>query len=134
MARAAKGDRVAVLSLVKADKLFVHDRCCAPTIRKAELHNDQGFISQLTRAMEYEPTIRRREALQIYYHILFLLEASSVSLPTLNELWSMLDPYGREYDSLSAFEKDFQRRRQDFTRMLKQADEELSHKTDASHF
>jgi hypothetical protein len=124
IARAAKGDRLAVLSLVKTDKLFLHDRCCAPTIRSAEFRDDQAFIMQLKRAMEYQPTLRRRDALQVYYYILLLLESWNFPLPTLNELWSTLDPRRREYDSLSAFEKDFQRRRRDFTRMFKKADEE----------
>src|SRR5262249_52593226 len=105
---------------------FLHDCCCAPTIRTAELHDDQAFIMQLTSAIEYQPTLRRRDALQVYYYILLLLESWGVSLPTLNELWSTLDPYRREYKSLSAFEKDFQRRRRDFNKMLKEADEELA--------
>jgi hypothetical protein len=41
-------------------------------------------------------------------------------------LRSTLDPRGSEYESLSAFEKDFQRRRRDFTKMFKEADEEVS--------
>jgi hypothetical protein len=49
IARAAKGDRLAVLSLVKTDKLFLHDRCCAPTIRSAGLRDDRGFMMQLKR-------------------------------------------------------------------------------------
>ena len=125
IARAAKGDRVAVLSLVKTDKLFLHDRCCAPTIRNAELRDDHTFIMQLKRAMEYEPTLRSRDALRVYYYILLLLESWGFPLPTLNELWSTLDPRGKEYESLSAFEKDFQRRRRDFIRMFREADEEV---------
>jgi len=114
IARAAKGDRLAVLSLVKTDKLFLHDRCCAPTIRSAELRDDRAFMMQLKRAMEYQSTLRRRDALQVYYYILLLLESWGFPLPTLNELWSTLDPQRTEYKSLSAFEKDCQRRRRDF--------------------
>jgi hypothetical protein len=110
--------------LVRADKLFLQDCCCAATIRKAELQDDQGFTKQLTKALEYQPTLRRRGVFRVYYYILFLLEASGVLLPSLNELWSTLDPHGREYDSLSAFEKDFQRRRRDFGRMFAFADAE----------
>ncbi|HWX94051.1 MAG TPA: hypothetical protein VNY29_15595 [Terriglobales bacterium] len=123
--RAEKGDRAAILSLVKADKLFAHDSCCAVTIKKAELQDDQGFIGQLTRALEYQPTVRRRDILQVYYKILFLLAESGVSLPTLYELCSALDPHGMEYESLSAFEKDFQRRRRDFIAMVRKVDEEV---------
>ena len=122
--RALKGDREAVLKLVKADKLFLQDSSCAATIKKAELQGDRGFEKQLAKAIEYQPTIRRREILQLYFQILFLLEGQAVQLPTLNELWSTLDPHGKEYDSLSAFERDFQRRRQDFNKIFKEADEE----------
>ena len=123
--RAVKGDREAVLKLVKADKLFLQDSCCAATIRKAELQGDRGFEKQLAKALECQPTVRRREILQFYFQILFLLEGRAVQLPTLNELWITLDPFGREYESLSAFERDFQRRRQDFARMFREADEEV---------
>ncbi len=37
-----------------------------------------------------------------------------ISTARMEELWNTLDPFGREYDSLSAFERDFQRRRQAF--------------------
>ena len=40
-------------------------------------------------------------------------------LPIGYKLWRILDPRGREYDSLDAFERDFQRRRKAFERMLK---------------
>jgi hypothetical protein len=112
ISRAAKGDRAAVLSLVKIDQLFLQSSCCAETIRKATLQNDYDFIRKLTKALDYEPKLSRRDAFHVYYYILLLLENWGVFLPTLHELWITLDPYGREYDSLSAFEKDFQRRRQ----------------------
>lgn len=123
--RALKGDRLAVLALVKVDKLFMHDGCCLGVIRKAELQEDQKFLEQLQRALDYQARLDSRQAWHVYYYILFLLELWGVSLPSQPELWSTLDPLGREYDSLSAFEKDFQRRRLDFTRMLMTADTEV---------
>jgi hypothetical protein len=121
VARAAKGDREAVLSLIKVDKLFLQDSCCAGTIRKATLQGDQDFIRRLRNALEYKPRLRRRDAFHVYCYTLLLLESWGVVLPTLNELWSTLDPCGIEYDSLSAFERDFQRRRRDFTKMFTEA-------------
>jgi hypothetical protein len=123
--RAAKGDRQAVLSLVEADKLFLQDSNCVGTIRKGMFQDDYEFIGQLTKALEHQPKITRRDAFHVYCYILLLLESRGVHLPSLNELWGTLDPYGTEYDTLSAFEKDFQRRRQDFARMFREADEEV---------
>src|SRR5207244_4222693 len=44
MSRASKGDRLSILDLLKADKMFMHDRCCAATIRNAELQEDWKFL------------------------------------------------------------------------------------------
>jgi hypothetical protein len=126
ISRATKGDRRAVLDLIKADKLFLHDRCCTGVIRSAELHDDRTFMDQLKRALAYEPRLHRRDAQHIYYYVLCLLERWGFVLPSLNELCSMLDPYAREYGSLAAFEKDFQRRRQDLATILAQAEQEVS--------
>jgi hypothetical protein len=49
-----------------------------------------------------------------------------ILLPPLEELWNTIDPLGREYDSLAAFERDFQRRRQDFAQMISAANTEIS--------
>jgi len=71
--------------------------------------------------MEYRPKLSGRMVHHIYFYVLFLLEELGVQLPTMHELWQVLDPHGREYDSLSAFERDFQRRREAFTQMLSHA-------------
>ena len=126
IARASKGDRRAVLDLVKVDNLFLHDCCCTATIRTAELQDDQNFLEQIARALEYEPKLRRRDVQHIYCYILCLLEEFGVTLPTMNELWSTLDPSATQYPTLSAFEKDFQRRRQDFVEMVKAAEAEVA--------
>ena len=123
--RASKGDRRAVLDLVRTDSLFVHDQCCIGTIRRAELQDDHRFLAQLQRAMGHRAKLHRRNVLHVYYYIFALFELWGVSLPTLEELWNTLDPLGREYDSLSAFERDFQRRRQVFNRMLAVAEAEV---------
>jgi hypothetical protein len=39
-------------------------------------------------------------------------------------LWRILDPQGRQYRSLSAFERDFQRRRKAFERIIIDIDAE----------
>lgn len=39
-------------------------------------------------------------------------------LPAGHKLWRILDLRAREYDSIDAFERDFQRRRKAFERML----------------
>jgi hypothetical protein len=41
-----------------------------------------------------------------------------LTLPSLHELHRLLDPNGRQYDTLQAFEKDFQRRRTRFYQAL----------------
>ncbi len=116
--RAAKGDRQSTLDLIKIDKLFLHDNCTERVIKDAELMNDHSFLQQLARAQNYQPKLRGRDIQHLYFYLLFLLEELGNSLPTGYELWRILDPRAREYDSLDAFERDFQRRRKDFEQML----------------
>jgi hypothetical protein len=123
--RASKGDRQAALDLVKVDNLFLHDRCTEKVIREAELRNDRLFMEQLTRAQTYQPNLRGRTVHHLYFYLVFMLEDLGTQLPTEQELWRILDPHGREYTSLSAFERDFQRRREAFTRMLSDADSQI---------
>jgi len=118
IARAAKGDRQAALDLIKVDKLFLHDRCTGNLIKKAELQNDHAFMKQLARAQIFVPKLSTREMQRLYFYQLFLTEQAGIQLPTQHELWRILDPRGRQYRSLSAFERDFQRRRKAFERML----------------
>jgi hypothetical protein len=119
IARASKGDQRAVLDLIKVDKLFLHDSCTEKTIRDAELRNDYPFLQQLARAQTYQPRLRVREVQHLYFYLLFFLEQEGkMRLPAGHKLWRILDPRAREYDSLDAFERDFQRRRKAFARML----------------
>jgi hypothetical protein len=122
IARATRGDRRAALDLIKIDKLFLHDSCTQHLIKKAELQNDHAFMKQLARAQTYETRLSVREMQRLYFYQLFLMEQRGISLPTQHELWRVLDPQGRQYRSLSAFEKDFQRRRKAFEWMLNDID------------
>jgi hypothetical protein len=123
--RASKGDRRAVLDLVEIDGLFMHDSCCSEVIRRAELQEDQEFIEQLKKAVGKQPSLRSRDIKHVYYYILFLFEAFGSRLPRREDLWNAIDPLGAEYESLSAFEKDFQRSRQVFKNMLAAAEAEI---------
>jgi hypothetical protein len=119
IARASKGDRQATLDLIKVDKLFLHDSCTEKVIRDAELRNDHSFLQQLARAQTYRPKLRVREIQHLYFYSLFLLEQEgNMRLPVGHKLLRVLDPHAREYDSLDAFERDFQRRRKAFEKML----------------
>jgi hypothetical protein len=117
--RASKGDRRATLDLIKVDKLFLHDGCTENVIKCAELMNDHSFLEQLARAQNYQPKLRVREIQHLYFYLLFLLERmENTRLPKGYELWRILDPRAREYDSLDAFERDFQRRRRGFEQII----------------
>ena len=115
---ASNGDRRAVLDLIKVDKMFVNDWCCKETIRRAGLQDDIEFIAQVQRALEYKRKMGRREIFHVYLFHLFLFESFGIKASPLNELWPRLDPLGREYGSLDAFEKDVQRRRDNFNHIV----------------
>ena len=116
--RASNGDRRAVLDLIKVDKMFVNDWCCKETIRRAGLQDDIEFMAQVQRALEYKRKIGRREIFHVYLFHLFLFEIFGLKVSPVNELWRRLDPLGREYGSLEAFEKDVQRRRENFSHIV----------------
>ena len=119
IARAFRGDRRATLDLIQVDHMFLNDRCCKETIRKAALQDDADFMAQVQRALKYKRRVHRRELLHFYLFNLFLFEQLGIALPPINELWQRLDPFGREYKTLQAFEKDVQRRRDDFEQIVK---------------
>ena len=121
ISRASKGDRRAVLDLIKMDKMFLSDESCRATIRKAGLNDDTRFLGQLQRASKYRHRAHRRDLLRLYIFALIACEQFGVPIPHLSELWAKLDPLGREYESLAAFEKDFQRRRRELENMVKEA-------------
>jgi hypothetical protein len=117
IARASRGDRRAVLDLIKIDPLFMNDVCCSDVIKRAALQEDGQFLQQIKRAIGYQPKLHSRDIKHVYYYILFTLENLGFRLPALEELWNTIDPRGGEYDKLLAFERDFQRQRQAFLRM-----------------
>jgi hypothetical protein len=125
IARALKGDQEAVLDLVKADKLFLPDRCTQNVIRDAGLRNDQQFIGRLAGAQKYQPRLRRRDLIHIYFNLLFVLELAGQPLPRMDELQRLVDPEGREFGGVYAFEKDLQRQRELWTKMWTEALSEL---------
>jgi len=126
IARASKGQRQAVLDLVKADRMFLHDPCTEAVITQAEMLNDYNFLDQLTRAQEYRFKPKMRGLHHLYFHLIFMIGHFGAPLPkTRLELLRILDPHGKEYKSLESFERDFQRQREDFWQMLADAEREL---------
>lgn len=133
IARASKGQRQAVLDLVKVDRMFLHDPCTEAVITQAEMLNDHNFLEQLTRAQEYRYKPKVRVLHHLYFHLMFMIEGSGSPLPkTALELLRILDPHEKEYKSLESFERDFQRRREDFCQMLDDAERELRGDEDSS--
>jgi hypothetical protein len=125
IARAWKGDKEAVLDLVRIDKLFLQDRCAQEVIRNAALRNDQQFMDQLAKAQKYQPRLHRRDLLHLYFAVLFILEELGHPLPRIDELQRLLDPPATLFKGLYAFEKDLQRRRKRFTKMFAEAHAEF---------
>jgi hypothetical protein len=126
IARASKGQRQAVLELVKVDRMFLHDPCTEAVITQAEMLNDHNFLEQLTRAQQYPFKPNLRALHHLYLHLMFMIEHFGVPLPrTRRELLRILDPHAKEYKSLESFERDFQRQREDFWRILADAEAEL---------
>jgi hypothetical protein len=117
IARALKGDHEAVLDLVKADKLFLTDRCTQKVIRDAGLRSDRQFMGRLASVQKYQPRLRRRDLIHIYFNLLFILELAGQQLPKFDELQRLIDPEGREFEGFYAFERDFQRQRELWTQM-----------------
>jgi hypothetical protein len=125
IAQAAKGQRQAVLDLVKVDRMFLHDPCTDAVIRQAEMLNERYFLDQLTRAQEYRFKPKMRALHHLYLHLLFMIERFGVPVPPMHELWRILDPHAREYKSLQSLERDVERRRIDFDQMVADAEKEL---------
>ncbi len=125
IARAWRGEKKAVLDLVKVDKLFLQDPCTQNVIRQAALQNDQEFLVQLANAQKYQPALRSRDLFHLYFYVLFFWEGLGQSIPRINELQRLLDPRGTKYEGPYAFERDLQRRRSEFWEMLSDGDSEL---------
>ena len=126
IARAWRGERNAVLDLVKVDKLFLQDPCTQSVIRQASLQNDREFLGQLANAQRYQPVLRTRDLFHIYFYVLFLWEELGQALPRMDELQRLLDPRGTKFVGVYAFERDLQRCRAQFQEMLANGEAELS--------
>jgi hypothetical protein len=126
IARAFKGDRQAVLDLVKVDRLFLHDACTKSVVKNAEMLNDQNFLDQIVRAQKYAFRPTSRHIHHLYFQLLFIVENCGLPLPTLGELSRIIDRQGREYESLASFERDFQRQRDLFKQLLRDVHTELN--------
>jgi len=125
IAKAWNGDKAAVLALIRADKLFLLDRCTQAVIRDAGLENDQPFMNELARAQQYQLRLRRRDLLHIYFDLLFLLEELGQALPRRDELQRLLDPHGTVFRGSYAFERDLQRQRENFMKLIEEASTQL---------
>jgi hypothetical protein len=125
IARAWRGERKAVLDLVKVDKLFLQDPCTQSVIKQAALQHDQEFLVQLAKAQKYQPALRSRDLFHLYFYVLFFCEELGQSLPRIDELQRLLDPRGTKFEGPYAFERDLQRRRVQFREMLTNGESEL---------
>src|SRR5271167_5074704 len=76
-------------------------------------------------AQKYQPRLRRRDLIHIYFSLLFLLEWAGQPLSRLDELQRLVDPEGREFGGVYAFERDLQRQRELWTQMWTEALSEL---------
>lgn len=108
--QAHEGDRNAVLTLIKLDKLFCQDSCTKNVLQKALLGGDKLFVDQVARAQLFKPNFSRRDACEIY---MILLAGLRVKLPPLHELRPILDPDGTAFPGDYAFEKCFERLKKD---------------------
>jgi len=106
--RARMGDRRAVLELIKLDKLFSQDSCTQSVLRKALLSSDKSFNDQVARAQLFNPSFSRRHACEVYMVFLAVLR---INLPPLHKVRAIIDPDGKEFLGLYAFEKCFERRK-----------------------
>jgi hypothetical protein len=112
--QAQEGNREAVLKLIKLDKLFLTDSCTAQVIRRAELQNDRIFLGQLARAVTYKPKTNWRQGCRLYIYMFCMLR---VEMPSLTALWHRVDPDGKHFASIDAFEKFVERSRKEFDRI-----------------
>jgi hypothetical protein len=80
-------------------------------IRRAELQNDRIFFGRLTRAVTYKPKTNWRQGCRLYIYVFCML---GVEMPSLTALWLRVDPDGKHFASIGAFEKFVERSRKEF--------------------
>jgi hypothetical protein len=112
--QARRGNREAVLKLIKLDKLFLTDSCTAQVIRRAELQNDRIFLGQLARAVTYKPKTNWRQGCRLYIYMFCML---GVEMPSSTTLLHRVDPDGKHFASSGAFERFVERTRKEFDRI-----------------
>ena len=83
------------------------------------------MISSLSTLWRARKNISRRDLQHIYFDLLFLLEALGQALPRTDELQRLLDPQGVIFEGVYAFERDLQRQREHFIKMIAEAHAEL---------
>jgi hypothetical protein len=114
IAEARRGNKEAVLRLIKVDKLFLTDSCAANVIRRAELQNDRRFLAQVARSVRYRVRANWRQGCRLYLYALISL---GFPMPNLVKLRLRLDPEGTRFRGEYAFEKFLERTRKEFARM-----------------
>lgn len=120
--RAREGDRSALLGLVKIDKLFLHDSCTRSVITEAERCQDSAFLKQLAGAIRYKPRGGPRVVFRCLLYIFFELE---IELPKYSEFQGWLDPEGKIFRGIYAFEKFVRDCRKEFN-SLKERDSDTN--------
>jgi hypothetical protein len=118
IAQARKGDRQAVLNLVKIDKLFLNDSCTAQVIRQTGLEKDRLYLEQLARAIKYRykysPKTRWRQGCRFYLYLLFSLDPE---LQATARVHHRIDPGGTRFKTFEAFQRYFERAKNDFDQL-----------------
>jgi hypothetical protein len=109
--RARAGDRGAALDLVRIDKAFLHDACTTDVFKSAERDNDSRYRAQLETALKYKPSATEKQFCQL---VIYLLLSLGHQLPDTRTLQSFMDPDGRIFPGIYAFQKYVQRTRIDF--------------------
>ena len=114
IAQARRGDRQAVLKLIKVDKLFLNDCCTAQVAREAALRMDRTYCGQLARAIKYKPKMGWRQGCRLYLYLLFGFDPQ---LHASAKLQLRIDPDGTRFKTFEAFQKFVERSKKEFNRL-----------------
>jgi hypothetical protein len=118
IAQARKGARQAVLNLIKVDKLFLNDSCTAQVIRDAGLQKDRPYLEQLSRAIKYRykysPKTRWRQGCRLYLYLLFSFDPE---LQATAKIHLRIDPDGTRFKTFGAFQRYFERAKNEFNQL-----------------
>jgi hypothetical protein len=114
IAQARKGNRQAVLKLIKVDNLFLNDHCTAQVIREAALQKDRPYLEQLARAIKYKPKTGWRQGCRLYLYLLFNFDPR---LSASAKIQLRIDPDGVRFRTFEAFQKFVERSKNEFDRV-----------------